>query len=803
MPKGWRSFAVALCAITTCAWGQAPQNQPHFVKWTVGYSRFVRNQRWAPVHVIVKNPGLETAVDISITGYDEGGARLPMVTQGRLHMPAGATRSHTFYMRFADCAKVKFELFENGRLSHQVEESPLYVGRSDSLLVAVAYSQQSFGCQQREAVQSGHGRIQFNNAMQFKNLPSRWQGYEAVDAIAMGPLPPEGLTVMQERAIVDWVRAGGLLIVSPGGNEPRYEGTLFESILPCRILGRRLVEEIPPIEAAYGKIRRFKERIGLTECEPVRGTVHYQMGQMPLLISRPEGSGRVVFVAFDLAAERLTAWPELWRLYRDLMDRRGALPKPTVTPLPEEAARLLHERVGVPVLRRSALALCLGINLLVVVLILVGMKRRRVTAFALLLLIAPVFAIAINLVGSAVAGIEGPNIAGYQFVSTASDQPDASGVGFYAVLSPKGATCDVTHEYAPSAFPESLTLPARGGKSRRTAAEAMQASYRFADGDLKWLRDVDVRPLAPATFQSSFLATMPGRVEAKAIVGPKGVRFQVVNRSTTALRECFVAMNRNATRVPSLAPGESTEVRLDRGTAQGMMARYERTAYSPDDERLVRALYRPFRINEVMDTGSLFAGWFDGEALPLKITGLKGKASADYRTLWTVRGDTETAEGASSLMLPKGTLGMHFLQPRANFVAEGQWQPMHGRTEIEVDFLVPTALRSLQASRMDFFLSAAIHPAKASVEAYNWKTERYDVMFGETVVDSTRPGDTVRTVPLGTGRKEVRLPGPSQYLSSRTGKIRIKATLEAADQTTLTRRPVIDDFDLEVEGKLE
>jgi hypothetical protein len=69
MPRRpWRTVALILAlllgapAVCLAQLGERPERQPHFTRIAVGFSRLVRENRWTPVRILVKNPGKETEV---------------------------------------------------------------------------------------------------------------------------------------------------------------------------------------------------------------------------------------------------------------------------------------------------------------------------------------------------------------------------------------------------------------------------------------------------------------------------------------------------------------------------------------------------------------------------------------------------------------------------------------------------------------------------------------------------------------------------------------------------------------------
>jgi hypothetical protein len=76
-----------------------------------------------------------------------------------------------------------------------------------------------------------------------RELPSRWQGLEAVDAMVWDNADPSALSPQQIVALTDWVRAGGRLLISASTNWQALANSPIARVLPVTIEGVRRVTE--------------------------------------------------------------------------------------------------------------------------------------------------------------------------------------------------------------------------------------------------------------------------------------------------------------------------------------------------------------------------------------------------------------------------------------------------------------------------------------------------------------------------------------------------------------------------------
>lgn len=109
-------------------------------------------------------------------------------------------------------------------------------------------------------------------AMAPRELPSRWQGLEAVDVIVWDDADPSTLSPQQIQALVDWVRTGGRLLVTAGRNWRMLAESPLADALPVRITGaeeRKEAQEFLDIianEPYAGRLDRAYARKPIMRC---------------------------------------------------------------------------------------------------------------------------------------------------------------------------------------------------------------------------------------------------------------------------------------------------------------------------------------------------------------------------------------------------------------------------------------------------------------------------------------------------------------------------------------------------------
>ncbi|RMG15524.1 MAG: hypothetical protein D6731_08150 [Planctomycetota bacterium] len=175
-------------------------------------------------------------------------------------------------------------------------------------------------------------------------LPRSFAGYDPYDVVLVAGLDPVALDAERARPLLDWVRAGGDLIVSSTGGRGEVPPPLRE-VLPVAPApgGGHPARPLTPLRAlAPGCAAIAPRPVPVDRVEALPGsTVLAEDSQGPLVVRGRLGSGTVTFVAFPLDAAPLRAWSRGRELFASSLlrpPREELLPpdaSPTAPPLEE------------------------------------------------------------------------------------------------------------------------------------------------------------------------------------------------------------------------------------------------------------------------------------------------------------------------------------------------------------------------------------------------------------------------------------------------------------------------------------
>lgn len=132
--------------------------------------------------------------------------------------------------------------------------------------------------------------------LQLADLPEDAWSLDALDVLALGNIPA-GLTQKQQQAITNWVKSGGVLVVS-GGKSLASIKAVFPQLIPYS--SDTAMENVKsPIFAElsdFGSVRNFPQQIETLK------SVHH------LLTYSKAGNGNVLILAVDFTKEPFAGW---------------------------------------------------------------------------------------------------------------------------------------------------------------------------------------------------------------------------------------------------------------------------------------------------------------------------------------------------------------------------------------------------------------------------------------------------------------------------------------------------------------
>jgi hypothetical protein len=234
-------------------------------------------------------------------------------------------------------------------LSQTVEISPL---ANTYYLVGWIATEQGALSRVASASIEGFARSMAAIAVPPAELPGRPEGLGSFDCLILNNVDTSALTAHQRSALGTWVREGGRLVVGGGAGARRTVSGLPAALLPVIPLDELEVDELPGLAGLGGgePVRvpgPFLASVG----DLSKGRTLAAQGDLPLVRERVVGSGRVDWVALDLAASPFDAWASTESFWARLILSDAAYPQyipPDVSPRQLRSSQMSNLLSSVP-----------------------------------------------------------------------------------------------------------------------------------------------------------------------------------------------------------------------------------------------------------------------------------------------------------------------------------------------------------------------------------------------------------------------------------------------------------------------
>jgi hypothetical protein len=407
-------------------------------------------------------------------------------------------------------------------------------------------------------------------------LPGIAQGYAMIDAVALADQPLDNLTEDQTEALRGYVRDGGLLVVSGGGDLARLKSQFYQEMLPVEPKTATAVRagspDLAALETRYRLPLDLKDSVALTigTLKPGAYTLLGAAGAtgFGLVAARPYGDGFVVFTAFDFLAPEFRGWKQTPALWRDILRcaNQSVSPREVLSNQAHFGAQSGNKGLVDAMAGRQAtstpgfpvIATFLATYLILLVpgsyILLKKLDRRELAWFTAPCLVlgftVVAYLIALSTKGSALT------VNRVVVLEAQSNTDQVAAYGQMTLYSPRRAAYDIA-----------LGPPGDAGRAYHAVAPAEILEVSAANlGDMTvehdqttTIRGAEVRLWDKRSFDSPVLTSLGGSVEIKSSVGDGDhVLVTVTNKTKYPLQDCALVDSKgDSIPLGNLAPGQT------------------------------------------------------------------------------------------------------------------------------------------------------------------------------------------------------------------------------------------------------
>jgi hypothetical protein len=275
------------------------------IEATVGFTDTFRPGHWTPLSVTLTNRGTDVAgqLEVQVTRDDALRGRV-LVTSHRRNL----------------------ELHRNSRKSLQFVVHPQ--GLSHPLVIRIQSGGRElaraevdlrtrFAAQRLLLVLSRNADLDYLNDGAVDGLrvlyphpellPVHWRGYDAVAAIVLHGVSLERLSASQFDALRKWIAQGGIVAVSGGADYALLRTSRLASLLPGVPVGMARLDT-SDVEGVFSASLDLSRPVHVNRLGAFEGQVRLRTGNVPLIVERGLGLGRVLYLTFDVAGHPFDRW---------------------------------------------------------------------------------------------------------------------------------------------------------------------------------------------------------------------------------------------------------------------------------------------------------------------------------------------------------------------------------------------------------------------------------------------------------------------------------------------------------------
>lgn len=279
------------------------------MKVEAGFDGLFKAETWLPVRVTVSNEG--AALDARVQCRLRQGSPSSDVFSVPVSLPSHSRKELTLYLP-ADFAQRRtvVELVAGG-VTLLEEGVNLSVLPSDALLWGLV-SGDSSQFQYLNGLGVDPKRRLYLAYLSPSDLPEQALPWASLDALVFDDADTAQLTQEQREALAAWIASGGHLIVAGGPNGERTAAGLGD-LLPVKVGGSRSLESVSALDDYVGLSAEDKGPYIVSLATVTGGSVLVKQGDVPLLVRRLYGRGKVDYLALDLAMAPLAGNLKIWQ----------------------------------------------------------------------------------------------------------------------------------------------------------------------------------------------------------------------------------------------------------------------------------------------------------------------------------------------------------------------------------------------------------------------------------------------------------------------------------------------------------
>ncbi|MCF6093098.1 hypothetical protein L1765_03700 [Microaerobacter geothermalis] len=734
------------------------------IKVEIGLHGKIKQSRWAPIHVTITNQGDEVSGDLVVKAAPDeqwyGTYTFPMslskggVKEISLSLPVGYNpfNPKNLEVSFYEGGYKKgkpVELANKIRIvSDFVQPEELLIGAltkdPDGLKFFLTVSNPISGSARPEMV-----------FLSEKDIPDHYQNLDSLDILVVDRFPADTLTSVQMNAIKEWIRSGGVMILSGGGS---YRETVlpFSDISPVIPRGTRESKELSSLSSYAEEEINSPQPVTLSVGDLAEGKVIVSFEEIPGITIRSYGQGQVIYTAYDLTAEPFSSWKGNSKLWSNVFKEIGPeffYKKLNYSRLFDRMYSLMNGVERFPDLKVPSVSLLMISFVIYILLITFGLylilKRfdKREWMWVIIPSAGVLFSLIIFVTGASerLGGVLKHTLA----VVELDGMGNGKGRAASAIFVPRGG------DYRLTSSEQMIPISSRFMQNPMEKASSILISQTQNKSQVEFL-DVDYWSV-----QKVYADLMPesyGRIDSDLRLSEGRLTGIVTNETSFDMNDARILVGRKYVELGSMKKGENKKVDVQIGL-QGignlspdmdlvyqMYSQYYNSPYQPNanyDSRKGSLLEQVLRTNDRVAYATpvkpgtfttspkekfnlpMIIGWVDQPVFQYEVN---EKVKSDNHLSLIYQNLNVSIQNGNTFAIPHGYVNPSVNQLTTDYQPEGLQRVYMGVGTAELEFMLPVPEKG-KVDQMELRLD---NPPFVSYDLYNWGKNQWERIFGPT-----------------------------------------------------------------------
>ena len=542
---------------------------------TPAYDGYFKYGEWLPIWILLENQGGDMDGEVRVQVNSSQG---PVVYAAPVSLPSGSRKLFPVYVLPNNFSReLKVDLVSEGKTV--LSESAAVRPQANISYFAGLLAPERGALSLINGVQiPGQERAKILVDLTTANLPDKGEALRSFDLIILNDTDTSKITPEQSSALVDWVSQGGHLVIGGGAGAQKTLAGLPELLVPVTLEGSTEIDadSLEPLSTFAGAppIQTSGDVVVAAGRPSDGAAVTAGVDNLPLVIQKEIGSGRVDFVALDLAAVPFEGWSGSQAFWETLIGPGGSYPINMpfdMAPRQYRANNLFYALSNIPSLDLPSIQWILV--LLGIYIIIVGPVNYLVLRWKNKLHLAWVTIPVITALFTAFSFAVGYTLRGNDLLLNKIALVNLGKDGTASVTSYMGLFSPRQQDYEVTVEGESLLSPMNSydmnswgpsaGPGQVTGGEMV-----FLQGQPSTVRGLTVNQWSMQSFMSEGTWKDFGGITSDLILENDVLKGKVRNDTRHTLTDVAVILQNRFVRLGDMEPGAEKEVNLGLGNLQ-------------------------------------------------------------------------------------------------------------------------------------------------------------------------------------------------------------------------------------------